>query len=231
MPITVVTHRDDVGAPTNREVYAAGGSWRRGPSGLEIYSADRRLVATYPDGNWLSIYVDNSVRVHTEGRPEEEPVPRLAGAAAPAPPRAAPLAAAVAARSGTSTRDDAVLVPDEILPAEPEPATALVPDDESDRAGPTTIDGEPVDAEPIDTEPVDAEAAVGSVDEPADTATEKPERRQAAPERPSSVPAGMRAVTFRPRTIRPARRPEEPSRPTHMRPLVFRTRTIRKPDE
>lgn len=62
MPITVVTHRDDVGAPTSRDVLAAGDRFQVKDSNLEVF-AGRDMIALYPSGNWLSVVVDETVRV------------------------------------------------------------------------------------------------------------------------------------------------------------------------
>ncbi|GAB2482092.1 hypothetical protein [Jatrophihabitans fulvus] len=62
MPITVVTHRDDVGAPTSRDVLAAADRYVIKNSALEVL-AEGRIVAHYPSGNWLSVFVDEPVRV------------------------------------------------------------------------------------------------------------------------------------------------------------------------
>lgn len=64
MPITVVTHRDDVGAPTSRDVLAAADRFQITDSNLEVF-AGRQLVAHYPSGNWLNAFVDEPVRVLT----------------------------------------------------------------------------------------------------------------------------------------------------------------------
>ena len=65
MSITVIIARDDVGAPTTREVYADGVKYSSDNGNLDIISAKPQLLATYGSGNWLSVHIDDSVEVMT----------------------------------------------------------------------------------------------------------------------------------------------------------------------
>ena len=71
MSITVVIARDDVGAPTTREVYETGVKFSADGGDLSIISAKPALIATYGSGNWLSVYVDDNVEVITT-KPESD---------------------------------------------------------------------------------------------------------------------------------------------------------------
>jgi hypothetical protein len=63
MSITVIIARDDVGAPTTREVYANGAKFTTEGGDLSIISNKPQLLATYGSGNWLSAHVDDNVEV------------------------------------------------------------------------------------------------------------------------------------------------------------------------
>lgn len=63
MSITVVIARDDVGAPTTREVYEDGAKFTTENGDLSIVSGKPQLLATYGSGNWLSVHVDDFVDV------------------------------------------------------------------------------------------------------------------------------------------------------------------------
>jgi hypothetical protein len=65
MSITVIIARDDVGAPTTREIYEAGAKFTTEGGDLSIISARPQLLATYGSGNWLSVHVDDNVEVIT----------------------------------------------------------------------------------------------------------------------------------------------------------------------
>ena len=71
MPITVVIARDDVGAPTTREVFAEGVKYEIDNGELVIISGRPQRVATYGSGNWLSVYLDDNVEVIVT-KPEED---------------------------------------------------------------------------------------------------------------------------------------------------------------
>jgi hypothetical protein len=70
MSITVVIARDDVGAPTTREIYETGVKYSAEGGDLSILSAKPQLLATYGSGNWLSVYVDENVTV-VSTKPDE----------------------------------------------------------------------------------------------------------------------------------------------------------------
>jgi hypothetical protein len=70
MSITVVIARDDVGAPSTREVYETGVKYSAEGGDLSIFSGKPQLLATYGSGNWLSVYVDDNVEVIST-KPEE----------------------------------------------------------------------------------------------------------------------------------------------------------------
>lgn len=70
MPICVVITRDEVGAPSTREVYETGVKYTVEGGDLMIYSGKPQLLGTYGSGNWLSVYVDDNVEVISI-KPEE----------------------------------------------------------------------------------------------------------------------------------------------------------------
>ncbi|HEY2167047.1 MAG TPA: hypothetical protein VGH01_07765 [Jatrophihabitantaceae bacterium] len=72
MSITVVTARDENGAPSTQEVYAAANRYKITDSNLEILTPDPKLIATYGSGNWMSVHVDNEVEVITKKPDEDE---------------------------------------------------------------------------------------------------------------------------------------------------------------
>ncbi|MDP9094456.1 MAG: hypothetical protein M3N95_16345 [Actinomycetota bacterium] len=63
MSLTVVTVRDENGAPSARETYAGGSRYRTGNGDLEIMSPNQQILGLYPSGNWLSVYVHDCLRV------------------------------------------------------------------------------------------------------------------------------------------------------------------------
>jgi hypothetical protein len=63
MAITVVIARDDSGAPSTREVYETGVKFSAEGGDLSVFSSKPQLLGTYGSGNWLSVYVDESVEV------------------------------------------------------------------------------------------------------------------------------------------------------------------------
>jgi hypothetical protein len=70
MSITVIIARDEVGAPTTREVYENGVKFSTENGDLSIVSAKPQLLATYGSGNWLSVHVDDAVQVLVD-RPDD----------------------------------------------------------------------------------------------------------------------------------------------------------------
>jgi hypothetical protein len=71
MPITVVITRDDVGAPSTREVYETGVKYQVEGGDLMIYSARPQLLGTYGSGNWMSVYMGDAVEVIST-KPDED---------------------------------------------------------------------------------------------------------------------------------------------------------------
>jgi hypothetical protein len=75
MAITVIISRDDNGAPMTREVYDTGEKYTVEGGDLTIVgnnSGRPQLLAMYGSGNWMSVHVDDFVRVVTEKPAEEE---------------------------------------------------------------------------------------------------------------------------------------------------------------
>jgi hypothetical protein len=66
MSITVVIARDDVGAPSTREVYETGVKFTTESGDLSILSDRPQILARYGSGNWLSVHVDDNVTVISE---------------------------------------------------------------------------------------------------------------------------------------------------------------------
>jgi hypothetical protein len=66
MSITVVIARDDVGAPSTREVFETGVKFTTEGGDLSILSDRPQMLAKYGSGNWLSVYVDDNVTVISE---------------------------------------------------------------------------------------------------------------------------------------------------------------------
>jgi hypothetical protein len=66
MSITVVIARDDVGAPSTREVFESGVKFTTEGGDLSILSDRPQLLAKYGSGNWLSVYIDDNVTVISE---------------------------------------------------------------------------------------------------------------------------------------------------------------------
>ncbi len=68
MSISVVTVRDYEGVPSTRELYVRGARYVINSSGdLEIISEQRAVIALYPSGNWMSVFVDDVVRILVKG--------------------------------------------------------------------------------------------------------------------------------------------------------------------
>jgi len=70
MPITVVIMRDDVGAPSTREIFETGVKYTVEGGDLMVYSDRPQLLGTYGSGNWLSVYIGDSVTV-VSTKPDE----------------------------------------------------------------------------------------------------------------------------------------------------------------
>ncbi|MDT4892530.1 MAG: hypothetical protein QOE97_1565 [Pseudonocardiales bacterium] len=197
MSVTVVTVRDDNGAPSAREMYADGARYTIGGGDLEIISATSHLLGLYPSGNWLSVYMDDSVIV-ASGPPE------YTGRAAPA--------------SGTA--DDPTAQTDDPQADDPHA------DDPQADAGVDATAGSPPDVEPVEpaarfdaAQPVTGETdhAVEAVE----TVRDLPEPTEVPP----ALPPGMRAVVFRPRVYKiPPSGNDKPAdrRHSQLRPVVVR---------
>jgi hypothetical protein len=80
MTITVVTVRDEIGAPSAREVFRGGDGYTIASGNLEIISSARKALGFYPSGNWLSVYVGDCVTVNPD-----RSKPELSGGFGPAP--------------------------------------------------------------------------------------------------------------------------------------------------
>jgi hypothetical protein len=222
MPIAVVVTRDDVGAPTTREIYARGERYRIGDGNLQILSADSRVLALYGSGNWLSAYVAGTVTVTAMGKDcslagpataDESPTdeatdtgptdtgPTDTGPTATEPTAANPTAALPAAVSSTPAASS---------DASPDPR-------------PANADGNPL------TRPTGAEkdsARPGWMQ----PVVFRP--RKLAPNRPAQdepvAPSRMRTVAFRPKTFTRNDAGDPPAAgESGPRPVVFRRRTYR----
>jgi len=66
MTITVVTARDENGAPSTREVLRDGDRYRIVSGNLEIISSAREALGFYASGNWLSVHVGENVTVNPD---------------------------------------------------------------------------------------------------------------------------------------------------------------------
>jgi hypothetical protein len=67
MSLTVVTVRDENGAPSTLESYAGASRYRVGDGNLEIISPNQQILGLYESGNWLSVYAGDSVKVISIG--------------------------------------------------------------------------------------------------------------------------------------------------------------------
>jgi hypothetical protein len=67
MSLTVVTVRDENGAPSTLESYAGASRYRIGDGNLEIISPNKQILGLYESGNWLSVYAGDSVKVISIG--------------------------------------------------------------------------------------------------------------------------------------------------------------------
>jgi hypothetical protein len=70
MAVTVVISRDDNGAPMTREVYADANKYVIDQGNLDVVIQGQGGLASFPSGNWLSVYMDDTVEVITT-KPEE----------------------------------------------------------------------------------------------------------------------------------------------------------------
>lgn len=247
MSITVVTTRDDAGAPSSREVYAVGARYAIGNSNLEIFSAESRLLALYPSGSWTSVHVDDNVRVVPAGSEDASDVgSAFDEALGPDVAVDADADAEIGADSvGLDLADESVVgadphraEPDAEPPVEhdvtpePEPVATLTrpqparPQPVEDDAVRTATEGETGRSpllRPVVFAPKTYQAARGADAGPTPGST------------PESAGSGMRLVAFRPRIYRAARgahaapKPGSTSEPveTRMQRVVFRPKTYR----
>ena len=212
MPIAVVVTRDDVGAPTTREIYARGERYRLGDGNLQVLSAESRVLALYGSGNWLSVYVTGTVAVTSMGKDCSlgvEPADEL--------------------RAGEPT-------------AVPADTDALAADDVLGGGSPddAPADDAPVDDAPADAEFAgEAAAVLGSAASSPEAAPDPvrpvPDagRREPAADAGSDRgrPGWMQPVVFRPRKLAPIRPAEEaPAASPGMRTVAFRPKTFTRGD-
>jgi hypothetical protein len=65
MAVTVITARDEHGGPTTRELYAAATKYVISDGNLDVIVQGAGPLGTYASGNWLSVYMDDSVEITT----------------------------------------------------------------------------------------------------------------------------------------------------------------------
>ena len=205
MPITVVTVRDDNGAPSTRESYASGDSYVIVDGSLQVVSAHRQLLALYPSGNWLSAYVDTSIAA-LPTRPSREPDRASEQTATEQPVRPVRIAEPTAeAEAESDARDDGP--PAAVVEQAPPSGARETRERTTDGSAPSRW------MRPVAFRPL----------------TSKPQRPD--PQEPPHERRMMRVV-FRPVTAKP-QRPEtgtgEPG--SHLRPVVFRPKPYRVPGE
>jgi hypothetical protein len=209
--ISVVTVRDDEGVPSTREVYARGGRYVINSSGdLEIVSTQRTMIALYPSGNWMSVFVDDVVRIMVKG---EENTSIIGGQDAGVGTVAV---AHVDSDVGTDLRAS----------ADTDIDVDVGEDLDTDLEASADVDVE-LDAEAEASTAADADFGSDFHTEFDPTATAAAPIVQKDPEPPAWLPPGMRAVKFGPRILRPPKPKPEPTRSRHMMPVTFRARPIR----
>ena len=214
MPIAVVVTRDDVGAPTTREIYARGERYRIGDGNLQILSADSRVLALYGSGNWLSAYVAGTVAVTSMGKDCS-----LAGQATADESRAAEPSDAVSTEATEPTDAEAMdadgVLGDRLAIDAPPDTSAGTGSARADVTGTRAADAEKGIGRPGWMQPV--------VFRPRKLAPVRP-----AKEAPAASP-GMRTVAFRPKTFTrgDAGEAAPPAGEPGPRPVVFRRRTYR----
>jgi hypothetical protein len=204
MPIAVVVTRDDVGAPTTREIYARGDRYRIGDGNLQVLSADSRVLALYGSGNWLSAYVAGTVTVTSMGKD--------------------------CSLAGEATADE---VPAD-GPTDTEPTAADPTDAELTAADPTDAEPpavEPTDTEPTAVSSAPASRPEAPPDRVPAVADGRPPARAADAEKDRGRPGWMQPVVFRPRKLaqnRPAE--DQPVAQSRMRTVAFRPKTFTRGD-
>jgi hypothetical protein len=72
MAVTVIVARDEHGGPTTREVFATANKYVISDGNLDVIMQGAGALGTYGSGNWLSVYMDDSVEVTTIKPPEED---------------------------------------------------------------------------------------------------------------------------------------------------------------
>lgn len=235
MPIAVVVTRDDVGAPTTREIYAHGDRYRIGDGNLQVLSADSRVLALYGSGNWLSAYVAGTVTVTSMGKDCSLGAVSAAegGSAAPdAPEEEAPGGGDLFAADPVVHEAVADEAPADEAPADEAAAAQLGGDAVAVRHGSVPGPGALPDPVPAVARKRAADAETDSIRpgwmppvvfRPHKLAATRPAQD------PPDAPRGMRTVAFRPKTFvrGTAAEPPAPARDPGPRPVVFRRRTYR----
>ena len=252
MSISVVTVRDYEGVPSTRELYARGVRYVINSGGdLEILGEGRPggPLGYYPSGNWMSVFVDDVVRILVNGEENTSIIgaaPAEAGTDADAVDgELADVAADVDTDAGTDV--DADTGTDEPVDIDLEPvsvvdepdtpiyqkvaedlaATTAAAETAAETTAETTAGTADDTADDTAGEPAaDADLAGDFHTEfdPSETAPPPP-----APPKPSrgSIPAGMQPVKFGPRIIRPPKPKVTPDPTRHMMPVTFRSRPLR----
>jgi hypothetical protein len=72
MAVTVITARDEHGGPTTREVFAAANKYVINDGNLDIIVQGAGPLGTYASGNWMSVYMDDSVEITTTKTEEDD---------------------------------------------------------------------------------------------------------------------------------------------------------------
>jgi hypothetical protein len=243
--ISVVTVRDYEGVPSTRELYVRGVRFVINSSGdLEIRSAEQQPLGYYPSGNWLSVFVDDVVRIMVKGVEDTSIIggQYAATGTTDAAVVAATSPAAVTDAVADLDNDDTDVAPDSDSDVELDDADGSVaeldgdsdvePDSDSDadtevEAAADTARYSDVDADVEATSDPDVDFGSEFHTEFDPTATAAEPVVEESPKPPSSIPAGMRSVKFGPRIMRPPKPKPEPTRSRHMMPVTFRARPIR----
>ena len=210
MTITVVTVRDDNGAPSTRELFRGGETYKIVSGNLEIISSAREALGLYPSGNWLSVYVGDCVRVKPAG---SEPDPAGGFATSPDAEVAAVVGASVSQPSAGT--EPALQVTEPMSGEDVARGAEILLRPEPDLHRPPGVD------------------AFGSTPEttrrpglrPVVFRMKAPKPKPPDPDPPSHN-GRMRLVAFRMKAPKP--KPPEPDPPSHngrMRPVIIRPRT------
>jgi hypothetical protein len=208
MSLTVVTVRDENGAPSTLESYAGASRYRIGDGNLEIMSPDKQILGLYDSGNWLSVYAGDSVKVISVGAVLDFSPPGDTDTSSPG-----------------DTDSSSLGETDTSAPGETD--TSAPGDTDSSSPGDTETDpvelgsaADPeVDAssiEPVDTSPTepDVKENVGAA-----SIADEPKAPRPAPRPAADPPVSERAIEF----VTP------PERPSWLRPVVIRPRALRAP--